>query len=287
MRPLPKFGLWPWLFLLGTSTCVPQTSPERGRYACLSDGDCGEGYECRAQFDRGGLCFKRGLCDVAESCNGLDDDCDGRVDETFPGKNDACDTGKLGVCASGLKGCVEAAIVCLQQLEPRVEVCDGLDDDCDGFLDEGFVLAADDANCGRCGAVCDAGTNCAGGSCVEASCADQVDNDQNGSSDCADPACLGRRCAVDASVDWNCGRPDAGANDGGESDAGTGDGGVGDGGGAFPVGGANACVPTEQDCENGADDDGDGLADCLDGDCDGRRCSAGTACAARACPGPG
>jgi hypothetical protein len=48
------------------------------------------------------------------------------------------------------------------------------------------------------------------------------------------------------------------------------------------------CFREETDCANGADDDGDGQADCLDPDCDARVCSSGgTTCTNRMCPGPG
>jgi len=53
-----------------------------------------------------------------ESCNGLDDDCDGRVDE---GVANEC-----GGCGG-----------------PAEEICNGLDDDCDGELDEDLVPPAD------------------------------------------------------------------------------------------------------------------------------------------------
>src|SRR5579871_1325157 len=41
------------------------------------------------------------------------------------------------------------------------EVCNGLDDDCDGVVDNGIDLNTDDLNCGICGNACDAGTRCA------------------------------------------------------------------------------------------------------------------------------
>ena len=37
---------------------------------------------------------------------------------------------------------------------PRDEICNGLDDDCDGVADDGFDLQSDPANCGRCGGSC-------------------------------------------------------------------------------------------------------------------------------------
>src|SRR5262249_28440297 len=37
---------------------------------------------------------------------------------------------------------------------PRAEVCNGLDDDCDGVIDNGFNLNTDVNNCGMCGHQC-------------------------------------------------------------------------------------------------------------------------------------
>jgi putative metal-binding protein len=73
-----------------------------------------------------------------EVCNGLDDDCDGGVDEGNPGGGLACVVaGNLGQCAIGTTACTSGAIVCNQNNEPASETCDGLDNDCDGDVDEG------------------------------------------------------------------------------------------------------------------------------------------------------
>ena len=83
---------------------------------------------------------------VDEVCNGLDDDCDGELDEDFDDLGSACTVG-LGVCArSGNVACADdgASAVCdVEAGEPGVEVCNGLDDDCDGAIDEGFVGLGD------------------------------------------------------------------------------------------------------------------------------------------------
>ena len=74
---------------------------------------------------------------VAEVCNGLDDDCDGTADDGNPGGGASCDTGIPGVCAAGTLTCSAASLVCSQTVSATTEVCNDLDDDCDGTSDEG------------------------------------------------------------------------------------------------------------------------------------------------------
>jgi len=71
----------------------------------------------------------------AEVCNGLDDDCDGLVDEEPAGGGEVCGTGLLGACAVGVQVCEAGALRCVGP-EPVDEVCNGFDDDCDGEVDE-------------------------------------------------------------------------------------------------------------------------------------------------------
>jgi outer membrane protein assembly factor BamB len=71
---------------------------------------------------------------AAESCNGVDDDCDGATDEGLVG--DACTRANgFGVCAGFLVCGADGAAVCSAP-EPAAEVCNGQDDDCDGEVDE-------------------------------------------------------------------------------------------------------------------------------------------------------
>ncbi len=90
-----------------------------------------------------------------ERCNGVDDDCDGEVDE---------DQGDLvcgfGGCGRRQPACVDGQRVQCVPGEPEPEICNGVDDDCDGDTDEGL----------------DGTLRCGVGACARAvpECADEV-----------------------------------------------------------------------------------------------------------------
>ncbi len=131
--------------------------------------------------------------DLAERCNGLDDDCDGDVDEGF-GVAQRCTVGR-GVCervgalvcrADGSAECDAIAGV------GSDEICDGLDNDCDDSTDEGLGLGeACHHGIGACRhegmTVCDAGggvvCNASAGPASDELCGDAADNDCDGSTD--------------------------------------------------------------------------------------------------------
>ncbi len=92
-----------------------------------------------------------------EFCDGLDNDCNGIVDDNAIG-NGFCDTGLLGVCAAGNRDCGSGGGDCNPLFSPSTELCNSLDDDCDGIVDNGFVdesgRYAVDIACGACAIDC-------------------------------------------------------------------------------------------------------------------------------------
>lgn len=73
---------------------------------------------------------------VAESCNGLDDDCDGIVDQQAKSVSDSGDVCTL--CA-GHATCINSNWTCVPLKPISSEICDGLDNDCNGEVDDGIV----------------------------------------------------------------------------------------------------------------------------------------------------
>src|SRR5262249_40286284 len=112
----------------------------------------------------GALICVRNQNPTSETCNGLDDDCDGTTDEGDPGSGGSCSTGQSGICPPGTLHCSSGSLQCQRNQNPTTEVCNGVDDDCDGSTDEGNPGGGGACNTGQAG-ICAPGTQqCSGGS---------------------------------------------------------------------------------------------------------------------------
>ena len=80
---------------------------------------------------------------AAEACDGADNDCDGDTDEGFA-PSPCTTTNASGTC-HGTRSCAGAAGLVCDAPEPAEEVCDGVDNNCDSHVDEGFVDTDSDA----------------------------------------------------------------------------------------------------------------------------------------------
>ena len=122
---------------------------------CGEGDECPEGYQCDEFSSQG---------DLVRQCAPVLGFCGDCVDQDDDGHGEG-------------EGCIGGDC---DDLDPRTfdgapELCDGWDNDCDDDIDEDIDFAADEANCGECGVVCDpdgATGECVDGACVVVSCDD-------------------------------------------------------------------------------------------------------------------
>ncbi len=163
---------------------------------------------CNGAIDEGIVCTPG--CVVTspiDLCNGLDDDCDGQFEEDDPDIGDSCGTTDTPPCRLGTNACIGGQIVCVGQVDPQAEQCNGIDDNCDGVPDDS-APCPDPTSCveGGCRLQCIPGefpcapgfrcqTTPAGDFCVPSVCATCADNEICQNEMCIDP-CAGITCGA-------------------------------------------------------------------------------------------
>ena len=211
-----------------------------------------------------------------ESCNGMDDDCNGDIDDIA---DQSCQvSGAVGGCGvAGAIVCRDGAPSCELTQLTGVESCNGADDDCDGSTDEniaGTCFPNGATGCEQqsnglfaCLGVCVTGTlSCTGGmeQCTGATTADV---ETCGDSPALDEDCDGlvdENCSCISGTSQNCYAGPLGAIAEGETSA------CGQGTQTCTSGTMGPCMsqtlPVPEDCANqGTDDDCNGVVDDVKG----------------------
>jgi hypothetical protein len=120
-----------------TRRCYTGPASVRGK------GNCQEGTESCVQGKWSGTCQGE-VQPALETCDGKDNDCDGKVDNVYNTGRPLlreCYTGPAGTkgkgsCRSGVQQCNSGSWgACSGQHTPRKELCNRQDDDCDGKVD--------------------------------------------------------------------------------------------------------------------------------------------------------
>jgi hypothetical protein len=227
---------------------------------CLSDADCAADARCD---------LATVTCRTALDA-GVEPPClEGEVRSCGPSKVGECRFGRE-TCQGGVWGACVGAVV------PAAEICNGMDDDCDGLVDEDYDLSSDPRNCGQCGQVClfaNATGLCQASRCVRGPC-DPGWVDANGDpADGCEYRCDPTNGGVEIcdGLDNNCdGKTDEGFDQDGDGFT-TCQGDCDDANPNVNPDAKEICNARDDDCDGltdeGFDLDGDGFTTC-EGDCD-------------------
>ena len=165
-----------------------------------NDGYAVEGGSCGAiDCDDGNSLVYPGAPDII--CDGVDNNCNGVVDDDYISTPTTCG---VGACAAtGQLICSGGVLIdtCTPGT-PTAEICDVIDNDCNGIVDDGIVSVPTTCGIGACASTgtlscqsgvmvdsCQAGTPGTEGPYGNSTCSDAIDNDCDGNTDSADSNC--------------------------------------------------------------------------------------------------
>jgi hypothetical protein len=176
--------------------CSPDTA---NKYTSLSPSDCNDS---DSQINP----------QSQEICDDTDNNCNGFIDENYPLKGAKCDGSDLDSCKEGNWICNSAknGLTCTDNTGDNVEICNGLDDDCDGITPadefdkdlDGFRGCDGDCNDSNNTVFPTAYDDCTDG--IDENCdgIDGVDKDGDGVADAKYPGCT--ECTCNYKCDSNC-----------------------------------------------------------------------------------
>ena len=127
---------------------------------------------------------------LAETCDNIDNNCNNIIDEDVIEANTLCGPETtVGVCTRDYPVCVDGEMYCIDAIYPTAESCDGVDNNCNGAVDELLIR--------ECSTVCGPGIErCNNGEWMGCTSPQQtteicdgIDNDCNGAIDDAIGGC--------------------------------------------------------------------------------------------------